>query len=166
MTDKIRIIETLGLSPHPEGGYFKEIYRSDTSIPQSALPQKYSGGRVFYTSIYYLLGSGEFSSFHRLRSDEIWHYYDGSPMLIHSISENCEYNIIKLGRDLKNNELPQYLLKAGCIFAAEVKENDSFTLIGCTVSPGFEYDDFELLDRSSLISLFPQHREIIIKLTR
>lgn len=166
MTDKIKIIEILGLSPHPEGGYFKEIYKSDTSIPLSALPKKYSGGRVFYTSIYYLLGSGEFSSFHRLKSDEIWHYYDGSAMLIHNISENGEYSIIKLGRNLQNNEVPQYLLKSGCIFAAEVIDKDSFTLIGCTVSPGFDYDDFELLERSSLISLFPQHREIIIKLTR
>ncbi|MFH1198303.1 MAG: cupin domain-containing protein [bacterium] len=159
-------IEKLNLLPHPEGGYFKEIYKSKETIDNSALPQRYSGDRNFYTSIYYLLEGKNFSAFHRLKSDEIWHFYNGSPLLIYLISPNGDFQEIVLGINIADGEVPQFLIPAGSWFAAKVRDEKSFSLIGCNVSPGFEYADFELGLRNELVEKFSDLKEIILKLTR
>jgi predicted cupin superfamily sugar epimerase len=150
-------IEHLGLKPHPEGGYYLETYRSSEKISEI--------GRSISTAIYYLLRSGDRSHFHRLKSDEIWHFYDGSSAVIHFIDANGVRSQRYIGLDIKNGELPQVLIPKGTWFAAEVAAPDSFILVGCTVAPGFEFQDFELADRSTLLSQYPEHREIIERLS-
>ncbi len=161
-----KLIMELELIPHPEGGYFKEIYRSDDFIKKNFLPERYSQKRVFSTSIYYLLSGNQVSHFHRLKSDETWHFYSGSPLIIHCLNENSTYSQIKIGLDFSQNIFPQFTIKRGTWFAAEVADKNSFSLIGCTVAPGFEYDDFELAQRNQLSKLFPKFIEIVNRLTK
>jgi predicted cupin superfamily sugar epimerase len=162
-------IKKLGLSKHPEGGYFKEIYRSDDILKENFLADRYKGNRSVSTSIYFLLKSSEFSAFHRLKSDEIWHYYQGSALSLYIIDDKGILTEKKLGPDPENNESFQIIINAGSWFGAKVFDNsdnnDSFTLIGCTVAPGFDFKDFELGQRDKLISLFPKHKKIIKELT-
>lgn len=147
-------IEKLQLQPHPEGGYFKEIYRSDETLPQSALPDRYNTKRTFATSIYFLLEKEQVSHFHRITSDEIWHFYDGCSLTIHQITEEGALKEFKLGLDYDNGESPQVMMEKNCWFAAEINDKSSFTLIGCTVAPGFEFSDFELAKRDELLETY------------
>ena len=163
--DAENIIEKLNLLPHPEGGYFKEIKRSDEYIPGELLPERYKGRRTFYTSIYYLLQDKDKSHFHKVNSDETWYFHTGSSITIHLLSEENNYSKIVLGNDVPADELPQFTVHRGVWFAAELNEEDSFGLFSCNVAPGFEYDDFELAKSDSLIKLFPNQRELIKKLT-
>ncbi len=166
MKDKINnIIKTLELAPHPEGGYFKETYRSTGEIEKNSLPYEYNEKRNYSTCIYFLLTSGNFSALHRIKQDEIWHFYDGSPIRLHMISTEGIHTIQLIGRDLKNGETPQFVVPGGYWFAAEVLEKDSYSLVGCTVSPGFSFDDFELKNSQELTLLFPQHADLISRLT-
>ena len=158
-------IRTLDLRPHPEGGFFREIYRAEDRIVQAGLPPRYPGDRVLSTSIYFLLLSGRVSRLHRLRSDEIWHFYDGSPVVIHVIGPDGAYDSITLGRDPAAGRVFQAVVRAGWWFGAEVAAPDSFGLVGCTIAPGFEFDDFELGRREDLLTSYPEHRDIIEKLT-
>ena len=160
------IVRKLKLEPHPEGGYFKETYRSLGEIKQDSLDQNYGGKRNYSTCIYFLLTSDNFSAFHRIKQDEIWHFYDGSPIRLHIISELGIYRDHVIGRNLSNRETPQLVVPGGSWFAAEVINSNTFSLVGCTVSPGFSFEDFELKARKELISLFPEEAEIIAKLTR
>lgn len=160
------IIEKLELAPHPEGGYFKETYRSLGEIEQESLGGDFQGKRNFSTCIYFLLTSNDFSAFHRIKQDEIWHFYDGSPIQLHVISPSGEYAKHLIGRELTLGETPQLMVPAGYWFAAEVAGQNAFSLVGCTVSPGFDFKDFELGIRQELLKLFPDHEEIITKLTR
>ena len=160
------LINALDLESHPEGGYFKETYRSDGEISKGQLGEAFTGKRNYSTCIYFLLTSDNFSAFHKINQDEIWHFYDGSPIRLHIISKNGSYSNHSIGIDIQNGELPQYVVKAGDWFAAEVEDENSFTLLGCTVSPGFSFEDFELGSRAELISQFPEHHEIIKALTR
>ena len=159
------IINTLQLQPHPEGGYFKETYRSEGFVLSSSLSTDYIGDRNYSTCIYFLLTSDSFSAFHRIKQDEIWHFYDGAPILLHVISPEGNYSKHQIGRDFSNNEMPQLVVPGGHWFAAEVIEPNSYSLVGCTVSPGFDFKDFEMLSREDLVGLFPQHIDIINKLT-
>lgn len=152
------------MEPHPEGGYFAEVFRSDEYLSEQSLPERYLGKRNFFTSIYYLLEKEDFSAFHRLASDEIWNYYDGSALLIHILGEKGEVTSHTLGLDCESGEKPQLLIKRGQWFAAEVKDKSSFTLVGCIVIPGFEYSDFRLGDRSELAAI--SSNPLIDKLTR
>ena len=158
-------IEKLSLIAHPEGGYFREIYRSDEIIKAEHLPDRYSKQRNFSTSIYFLLEGEQVSKFHKLKSDEIWHFYDGSPIQIFIISPDGKIQNEILGKDLNKNEFPQLVIEKENWFGAKVLDKDSFTLIGCTVSPGFDFKDFELADREELIIKFPVHEKIISELT-
>ncbi len=160
------IINTLGLKPHPEGGYYKETYRSSGGIPVSDLPPEYSGDRNFSTSIYYLLVSEKPSAFHKINQDEIWHFYDGSSIELHTISESGDHQHYLIGRDLANGQVPQLVVPANHWFAAKVTESNSYSLVGCTVAPGFDFDDFTLAKREDLITRFPQHEELIEEFTR
>jgi len=158
-------IEKLRLGKHPEGGHYRETYRSDEILTKDALPARFSGNRSFCTAIYFLLRGNEFSAFHRIKQDEMWHFYDGSALTIHIIDVNGDYSEIKVGRSLAEGALPQAVGKAGCFFAANVVDPGSYSLTGCTVAPGFDFADFEMPTRKELCERFPQHREIIERLT-
>ncbi|WP_248723543.1 cupin domain-containing protein [Seonamhaeicola sp. ML3] len=166
MTEAEKIAKLLDMQPHPEGGFFKETYRSEGSIDEADLNNHITGRRNYCTGIYFLLTSGSFSAFHRINQDEMWHFYKGSSLNLHVISEDGTYSKIIIGNDLEKGEVPQFTVKARDWFASEVIDNGDYALVGCTVSPGFDFRDFELPKRETLISKFPEHQEIITKLTR
>jgi hypothetical protein len=157
-------IETLGLQAHPEGGFFRETYRSSGVVPKAALSDKFGGNRNISTAIYFLLRSQDRSVFHRIQSDEMWHFYDGAPLTIYMLDENG-LTTFYLGRNPATGELPQIVIPAGKWFAAKVDREDTFTLAGCTVAPGFDFAEFEMAKRDDLLKTFPDHRYIIEKLT-
>jgi len=159
-------IALLGLTPHPEGGYFRETYRADESIPAAALPERYGGARPYATTIYYLLQNNDFSALHRLASDETWHFYGGAPLAIHIIDTAGNYRIARLGNNPQNGESFQVVVGAGCWFGATVTGPDGYTLAGCTVAPGFDFADFEIADRQTLIRQHPALAHLITNLTR
>ncbi len=159
-------IEKLGLQPHPEGGYYRQTYRASLELAQQALPPQFSGPRAVSTAIYFLLQGDDFSAFHRLRSDELWHFYLGGSVVVHVIEDDGRYSKIYLGSDPEAGQALQAVVRAGCWFASQVLGGDSFALVGCTVAPGFEFDDFELAKRQELVRRFPQHRKLIERLTR
>jgi uncharacterized protein len=158
-------IERLKLEPHPEGGYYRQTYKADLVLAEGSLPG-FSGPRAVSTAIYFLLEAGDFSAFHRLRSDEMWHFYAGASLVVHVIGEDGMYSKILLGANLEGGEEFQAVVKADCWFASEVRDRKSWALVGCTVAPGFDFDDFELAKREELVQLYPQHREVIARLTR
>lgn len=159
-------IDKLKLTKHPEGGYFREIYRSSGQIPGDSLPEQFGGPRSFSTSIYYLLEGDDFSSFHRLKADEIWNFYAGGSLTIYIINSQGVLSQIFLGSNYDNGEVFQAVVPAGSWFAAQPNHIHSFTLVGCIVAPGFDFADFELGSRGKLIKKFPQHKTIIEKYTR
>ncbi|MEJ7680017.1 MAG: cupin domain-containing protein [Segetibacter sp.] len=159
-------INHLNLQPHPEGGYFKETYHAAESIPADVLPTRFNGDRSFSTAIYYLLQHGDYSAFHRIKSDECWHFYAGQTLLIHIIKNDGKYYCIKLGANIDAGEIFQFAVPATAWFAAEPAGNSAFVLAGCTVAPGFDFADFEIADQQTLLSAFPQHSSIISRLCR
>ena len=160
------IVQLLGLQPHPEGGFYKEVYRSEGVIEGDCLPGSFHGTRNFSTSIYYLLQRNDFSAFHRIKSDEIWHYHAGGSLLIHSIDQDGNYQCKKLGADLSEGAAFQVVIPAGHWFASEPTADSEFILAGCTVAPGFDFEDFELAEKNRILQQFPEHREIINRLCR
>ena len=156
-------IKQLGLAKHPEGGYFREIYRSGEIIRAKNLPKRYKSSRNFSTSIYFLLEGKQISTFHKLKSDELWHFYDGSSVIIYIIDKKGRLSPQKLGRERDCSF--QSIIKRGQWFAAEIENKNSFSLFGCTVSPGFDFEDFELANQDMLIKLFPKHESLISRLT-
>jgi len=160
------IIEYYGMRPHPEGGYYKETYRAAEIMAQTALPQRFTGGRHFSTAIYFLLEQGNFSAFHRIKSDECWHFYAGGTLLIYVIDDAGALQIIKLGSNILQGETFQYVVPAGCWFASAPAATTAFSFVGCTVSPGFDFADFELAQKHALTKRYPQHAAIIEVLTR
>lgn len=159
-------IEKLGMEKHPEGGYYKETYRSDELIDSDSLPSRYKTSRNYSTAIYFLIANNDFSGFHRLQSDEIWHFYDGCGLTLHTINPNGDYSSSKLGRNWDDGETFQIVIKAGNWFAATLNQSESHTLMGCTVAPGFDFEDFELGKKEELLKLYPQHFSLIEKLTK
>jgi len=160
------IIQKLQLQPHPEGGFFKETYRSNGIISQESLPKCFEGERHYSTCIYYMLQSGDFSAFHKIHQDEIWHFYLGSPIQLYIISEFGNLTNITIGSDISVGQIPQFVVPKNHWFASTVIDQKSFSLVGCTVSPGFDFKDFTLASEKDLIEKFPQHSEIIRKFTR
>lgn len=158
-------IDQLQMLQHPEGGWYKETYRAKGVIPQAVL-QGFDGDRNYSTGIYFLLTKENFSAFHRIKSDEMWHFYDGDGLTVHEIQANGFYINHQLGLDLEGVEEPQLVVKGKSWFASEVKEEGSWCLVGCTVAPGFDFRDFELADRAPLVEKFPAHKELILRLTR
>ncbi|WP_430077187.1 cupin domain-containing protein [Paenibacillus ferrarius] len=157
-------IAKLGLEAHPEGGYYKRTYQSEECMTDRELSVQFKGTRLLYTSIYFLLESKDVSHFHRLKSDELWYYHAGSPLTIHVIHPDGVYEKVKLGLDLERGERPQYVVPKNSIFGSSVMEPDTFSLVGCMVSPGFDFQDFELFTKEQLLGWYPQHREIIEQL--
>lgn len=158
-------INTLHLAPHPEGGYFREVFRSMEKIAREGLPQRFSGERNFLTSIYYLLRKGERSSLHRLKSDELWYFHDGAPLSVYALSEDGVSRHV-LGLDAASGQLPQAVIPAGCWFGAVIEGEGGYSLVGCAVAPGFDFADFELASRDAMLARYPHHRSLVEKLTR
>jgi predicted cupin superfamily sugar epimerase len=165
-------IERLRLERHPEGGWFRETYRSTETLPAAGLPPRFGAPHPASTAIYFLLRGGEFSALHRLEADEVWHFYDGVPLTLHLIAPGGTTSSIRMGA----GEF-QAVVTAGHWFGATLDEVDEtaaaargsagrFALVGCTVAPGFIFDDFELGDRAALLAQFPQHAGLIMRLTR
>ncbi|AQG82618.1 cupin domain-containing protein [Spirosoma montaniterrae] len=158
-------IQLLRLQPHPEGGYFAETYRSAEVIPHAALPERFSGERVFGTAIYFLLESKDVSALHRIQADEIWHFYAGGPLNVFVINPDASLRTIRLGNNLEKGEVFQAVVPAGCWFGSKPADGTEFSLVGCTVAPGFDFADLEMADRETLLAEFPQHRAVIDILT-
>ena len=165
MNKKEKIIQELDLQPHPEGGYFKETYRSEGEISNNNLPTQYKGKRNYSTCIYFMLTSDTFSAFHKINQDEIWHFYDGSPIRLYIITEKGAYSEHVIGRNFSNGEVPQLIVPGNSWFAAKIINENDYSLVGCTVAPGFDFSDFILPERSVLVAQFPQHESIISELT-
>lgn len=159
-------IKALDLKPHPEGGWYREVYRSDETVVAEALPERYGNDRPIATAIYFLLTSESFSALHRLKSDEQWHFYAGSPLTVHVIEPDGRPRLIRLGPEIDRGETFQATVPGGCWFGATVEQPESFALVGCTVAPGFDFGDFELGRRDELVRKYPEHRELIERLCR
>lgn len=157
-------IQNLGLAAHPEGGFFKETYRAAGQIPHTALPQTFSGNRSFSTAIYFLLRSQDKSHFHRIKSDELWHFHAGTSLSIYILDQNG-LTVYQLGTDLAKGEQPQVVIPANVWFGAMVNHPASYTLAGCTVAPGFDFQDFEMATQKHLLAQYPEQSDIIRKLT-
>ena len=142
MTIVQELIQAHHLLPHPEGGFFKETYRSE-----------------FSTGIFYLLSKGHKSSFHRIKSDEMWHFYAGDSL---TVVELTQEGALKETRLDKNNV--QYVVPAGVWFGAYLENGSDFALVGCTVAPAFHYEDFELAQKDEFLATYPQHARMIHQL--
>jgi predicted cupin superfamily sugar epimerase len=157
-------ITHLSLQSHPEGGFYKETYRSKENISAHALPDRFKGDRNFSTAIYFLLRSQDRSMFHRIKSDELWHFYAGTSLSIYVLT-NEKLVVHTLGTEPDKGDSLQIVIPANCWFGAKVNGESSYTLAGCTVAPGFDFQDFELADRTILLKEFPHHRDVIEMLT-
>jgi uncharacterized protein len=159
-------IKKLQLTPHIEGGAFREVYRSPLSVPAPSLPILFQGDRSICTAIYFLLQQGQFSAFHRIASDEIWHFYSGDPLLIHEIGHNGSVITHSLGSNPEAGQKFFTVIKAGSWFASIPANGSEYSLMGCTVAPGFDFADFELAERTTLSDRYPEHAKLIHALTR
>lgn len=166
LTTPTSLVEKFNLLPHPEGGFFKENYRSVEVIPHSSLPKRFRGDRNYSTAIYFLLEQGNFSAFHKINSDECWHFYAGGTLLIYIIHLNGKLELIKLGNNLNEGERFQAVVPAECWFASEPAGSIAFSFVGCTVAPGFDFNDFQLAQSEELSKHYPQHKLLINRLTR
>ena len=162
-------IKHLNLAPHPEGGYYRETYRATENIPNASLPPRFgptNGDRSFATAIYFLLPAGEYSAFHRIKSDEGWHFYAGGPIFIHVIEPTGRYTRLPLGPNLAEGETFQAVVPAGAWFASEPAPETAFALVGCTVAPGFDFADFQMAEAAALVQLCPEQGDLINRLCR
>jgi uncharacterized protein len=160
------LVTTYQLQPHPEGGYYSRTYASEESISAAALPERFAADRFISTAIYFLLDGKQFSAFHRIKSDELWHFYTGAGLHIYVIHPDGRGEILKLGNDVSNGYHFQQLVKAGCWFASKPIDENSFSFVGCTVAPGFDFEDFEMAEKASLLNQYPQHQQWIEALCR
>ncbi len=161
-----KIIDYYRLQPHPEGGWYKETYKSNESISKHALPVRFNEDRQFSTAIFFLLEKGNFSAFHKIKSDECWHFYAGGRLLIYIIDEAGKLNTIKLGPNILNDEVCQFVVPANSWFASIPDADTEFSFVGCTVSPGFDFNDLELANGTLLSKEYPQHTNTILALCR
>jgi predicted cupin superfamily sugar epimerase len=163
LTDS-EVIAALELAPHPEGGFYRETFRAAATVTTTeaalAAPR-----RAASTAIYFLLRAGDFSAFHVVESDEVWHHYLGASLELHTIDGTGRHERIELGPDLLHGEVPQWVVPAGTLQAARVI-GSGFGLCGCTVAPGFEFRDFSMPSRDELSARFPALRDVIVSFTR
>lgn len=153
------------MQAHPEGGYFVETYRAHETIPVEALPSRFKGTRNFATGILFLLENHHFSAFHRIQADEMWHFYAGGSLNIYVIHPSGQLETIVLGNNPSQGEVFQAVVPAGCWFASRPHATSAYSLVGCTVAPGFDFADFELANRATLSLLYPAHQALIEQLT-
>jgi predicted cupin superfamily sugar epimerase len=158
-------VDHLDLQPHPEGGYYREIYRSDETLPASALADRFDGPRNAAALIHFLLPGDAVSMLHRIRQDELWHFLAGAPLTLHHIAPDGSLSRQVLGRDVATGQHLQAVIPAGHWFGATVTDADRYALMGCTTAPAFDFADFELAERAVLIEQFPEHRAVIERLT-
>ncbi len=167
MLTAAQIRELLKMQAHPaEGGYFAETYKSGLILPRGVLPSSFAGQRSLATAIYYLLTPETFSAMHRLRADEIYHFYLGDPAEMLQLRPDGTGEITILGQDIASGMRLQHLVPAGVWQGSRLLEGGEFALLGTTVSPGFEYEDFEAGRREHLVGLYPQYASQIVSLTR
>ena len=159
-------IDHLNLQEHPEGGFFKEVYRSDETVAGGGLPDRYNGDRCFSTAIYFLITANNCSKFHKIKSDETWHFYEGNPLNIYVLnSDDQRLDHFLLGRDIENGQQFQLTIPKNHWFGASLAVERGYALVGCTVAPGFDFTDFEMAGQQALITAFPRHQTIIEMLT-
>lgn len=163
MLDAREVIESLGLVPHPEGGFFVETFRAhELPVP---LPDR--GVRSASTAIYFLLLTGDFSALHVVASDEAWHHYLGDPVELHCFDAEGRYRSLELGAALERGQRPQHVVRSGELQAARVLPGShGYALCGCTVAPGFDFADFRMPARAELLAKLPEHRALVTALTR
>jgi uncharacterized protein len=159
-------IQSLQLRAHPEGGFYRETYRSPLLMNVTQADQDKLAPRNVSTGIYFLLEQGNFSAFHKIRSDEMWHFYAGQALEVLEISPAGDLRCTRLGPDVLQGEVFQHVVPAHTWFASRVAEGGAFSLVGCTVAPGFDFADFFMADRAALAAAFPQHRQTVYELTR
>jgi predicted cupin superfamily sugar epimerase len=158
MTAK-ELIETLQLLPHPEGGWYRETYRS-----AETMTTKNGAKRNVCTAIYFLLEGKDKSHFHRIESNETWFFHSGEALEIVMI-EGGNLRKVLLGNDILKGEMPQFTVPAQTWFAAKIKSGTGFSLVSCTVAPGFDFADFELAERSKLSKEFSELKNVISEFT-
>lgn len=158
-------IQQLQLTAHIEGGAFREVYRSPLQVAAQALPGSFGATRSISTSIYFLLQQGQFSAFHRIKSDELWHFYYGDPLVVYELEADGRLTEHLLGNDPEKGQQFQCVVKAGSWFASRVQAGGDYGLVGCTVAPGFDFADFELAEREALSQEYPAYRTLIGELT-
>lgn len=162
-----RIISILKLEPHPsEGGYFSETYKAEQQISVESLPEGFDTARSFCTAIYYLLTPDTFSTMHKVKSDEIFHFYSGDPVEMLQLYPDGTGKIVTIGNDVESGILPQLIVPAGVWQGSRLIPGGEYALMGTTVSPGFEYEDYEQANRETLKTTYPQYTDLIINLTR
>ena len=166
MNDVQYWIDKLKMEQHPEGGYYKRLYASEENIRTVGLPERFTSTRRLMSCIYFLLTADNFSSFHKLQSDEIWNFYTGQAVKLTTIIARGELNQKLLGPDMEQGQAFQLAVPANTWMAAEIVDDSGFALLGCTVAPGFQFEDWELGERKKLLQLFPKHEEVINRLTR
>jgi hypothetical protein len=159
------LIDHLGLLPHPEGGFYRETYRAGLRLSDAALAPRFPAARDASTAIYYLLAQGDRSRLHRIRSDEVWHFYLGDPLLVIELTEDGSTLMTTLGTDIAAGQRPQHVVPAGRWFGACPASGSAFSLVGCTVAPGFDFADFEMASADALLSTYPQASDWIKRLT-
>lgn len=173
---KQRLIDRFQLIPHPEGGHYRETHRDSVRVARLIGPVSPGGetgaiARSASTCIYYMLCDGAYSAWHRIRSDEIWHFYAGDPLDVHVIDATGQLVTHRLGNALVDDDAAfQVIVPSGCWFSAECSklagdvDSTAFAFVGCTVAPGFEFSDFELADVDALAAKYPNHTAIIRRL--
>ena len=167
MTTAEEIIKALQMKPLAvEGGYYCETYRAEGIIPKAALPKQYDGDRNFGTAILYLIDSNTFSSLHRIKSDEIFHFYMGDPVTMLQLMPDGSSQVITLGHDIMHGQQVQVVVPRNTWQGCFVADGGEFALMGTTVTPGFEFEDFEAAGREQLFKQYPDQRELILRLTR
>ncbi len=159
------LIEKLGLKPHKEGGWFAEAWRAPERLAVNALPPRYSGARSLSTAIYYLITPQSFSRLHRLRSDELFHFYLGDPVEFLLLTPDGKGTTTIVGPDVMAGQVPQLVVRRGTWQGARLVPGGRFALLGTTMAPGFEYDDFEEGRRPELVAAFPAFRRTIEELS-
>lgn len=164
-------IDTLQLEPHPEGGYYREIYHASTWMNDDITLDVYGAPRRSATSIYFLIEDNDVSHFHRLKSDELWFYHAGDSLAVHTISPDGTYQLHPVGLHRERGEVPQLLVPKNTIFGSTVEQSNpedgqrhGYALVSCVVSPGFDFADFELFTQSALLTHYPNHEDIIRRL--
>ena len=165
MKDHKYWIESLKLEKHREGGFASQTYESPLRITDREIKSTFEGTRPLSTSIYFLIHDNNVSNFHRLKADEMWYFHEGISLNIAIISPEGELSEFKLGRDVENGEQLQVLVPSGSIFGAYMQDGKGYSLVGCMVSFGFDFKDFELFNRADLIKEYPAYRDLILKLT-
>jgi predicted cupin superfamily sugar epimerase len=162
-------ITRLKLIRYPTGGAFGETYRSAESVPAAGLPGRFGADRSLGTAIYFLMEGSQVSPLHRLKGDELWHFYTGSPVTLHILAPDGTYTHVHLGDDPERDQSFQALAPGGCWFGATLDDSaapGAYALLGCTMAPGFDPADYELGQRQALLAQFPAHTDLILHLTQ